>query len=249
MRGLRGRQVLITRAADDADDWARALTAAGAEPQVFACIESALIDTPAVRARLAAELPAADWIVLSSRRGVMALEALLPTADRARCFANARFAAVGPATGRALEASIGRVDLVSKGGHAAALAAELAALLDGQRARIVLVVAENAAATLEDRLTAAGAECRRIDVYRTLPARAAEPRPALSTLGAECILLASPSAVTGLVQCLELDRPVEIYTLGPSTTAAAEAHGLTVTAQAREPTLQGLMEIMQCTNE
>ena len=39
-------------------------------------------------------------------------------------------------------------------------------------------------------------------------------------------MLASPSAASGFVHQVELDAPVAIYTIGPSTTAAARALGL-----------------------
>ena len=58
-------------------------------------------------------------------------------------------------------------------------------------------------------------------------------------------MLASPSAASGFVHQVELDAPVAIYTIGPSTTAAARALGLTVTAEAREPSLEGILEAMQ----
>jgi uroporphyrinogen-III synthase len=101
---------------------------------------------------------------------------------------------------------------------------------------------------LERTLTAAGAHCTRFDVYRTVPSPAAAAKRALSSLGADNVLLASPSAVTGFVQQVVIDVPVRIYTIGPSTTAAARAHGLTVTAEAREPSLEGILEAMQWRN-
>ena len=45
---------------------------------------------------------------------------------------------------------------------------------------------------------------------------------------------------------VELDRPAAVFTLGPATYKAAEAAGLTVTGQARSPSLKGLLEAMRC---
>jgi uroporphyrinogen-III synthase len=81
-----------------------------------------------------------------------------------------------------------------------------------------------------------------------VPAPAALRRRALSSLGADNIVLASPTAVTGFVHQVAVDVPAEIYTIGPSTTAAARAHGLAVTAEAREPSLEGVVEVMQWRN-
>jgi uroporphyrinogen-III synthase len=127
------------------------------------------------------------------------------------------------------------------------LAAELAQQ-DLATRNILLALAENAGTVLEDALRTAGARCTRCDVYRTVPAPAAPRRQALSTLGADNIVLASPSAVAGFVHQVDVDTPAAIYTIGPSTTAAARAHGLAVTAEAREPSLEGVVEIMQWQN-
>jgi uroporphyrinogen-III synthase len=67
----------------------------------------------------------------------------------------------------------------------------------------------------------------------------------MSSLGADNVLFASGTAVTGFVQQVAMDVPVNVYTIGPATTAAARAHGLQVTAEAREPSLEGILEAMQ----
>ena len=112
-------------------------------------------------------------------------------------------------------------------------------------AKCLIAVAENAGNIVQETLEQAGGDCLRLNVYRTTPAAPGSSRKALSELGADKILLASPSAVTGLVNRLELDAAVEILSIGPSTTRAARAAGLTVTAEAARPSLEGLMEAMQ----
>ena len=113
------------------------------------------------------------------------------------------------------------------------------------RPKCLIAVAENAGPVLEDTLKQAGGECVRINVYRTVPAAPPPRKQALSELGADKILLASPSAVSGLVNRLEFDAAAEILTIGPATSQAARAVGLTVTAEAPRPSLEGLMEAMQ----
>jgi uroporphyrinogen III methyltransferase/synthase len=246
MQRLEGKRVLVTRAREDAELWAAVLRAAGAEAVLLPCIECETIDEPAVRAGLVAALADAGWLALTSRRGVEAVQALLPHGLPI----GVAIAVVGPATARAAQAAFGRADLVSERGTAADLGAALTTWLAGEPAgparRVVAAVAENAATTLEITLHAAGIDCRRIDVYRTLPAPAASVRTSIAALGVECILLASPSAVTGLLNRVELDRQVDVYSLGPATTAAARAKGLVVRAEAREPSLRGLLESMTC---
>ena len=113
------------------------------------------------------------------------------------------------------------------------------------RPKCLIAVAENAGPVLEETLKQAGSECVRINVYRTAPAAPQPRKQALSELGADKILLASPSAVTGLVNRLEFDAAAEILTIGPATSQAVRAAGLTVTAEAPRPSLEGLMEAMQ----
>ena len=263
MGRMTGQRVLITRAAEDCAAWASRLADAGAVPLMLPCIECHPIREPNVRARLAEALPQTDWLVLTSRRGAEAMRRMIDAidwspADR-RAMAAIRIAAVGPATAAAAASLPGQVELVAPSGTARSLAEALTARLrtgtsgsarsSGNsrqvRPRCLIAVAENAGNILEETLEQAGGDCLRLNVYRTQPAAPTTPKQALSELGADKILLASPSAVTGLVNRLELDAAAEFLTIGPSTTRAAQAAGLTVTAEAARPSLEGLMEAMQ----
>jgi uroporphyrinogen-III synthase len=235
------RRVLLTRSEEDCAEWAERFARHGVQSAVLPCLHCERIATPAAKAALAAAVPSADWLVFTSRRGVEAYAALDPPALAARC----GIAVVGATTAEAAKAELGRVDLVGNG-TAAALAATLVDVGDlKRRPRVLLALAENAGTTLEQTLTAAGAACTRLDVYRTVPAPPAEPRHPLSALRVDNVVLASPSAVTGFVHQVEIDVPVNVYTIGPSTTAAARTAGLAVTAEAREPSLEGILEAMQ----
>ena len=153
---------------------------------------------------------------------------------------------VGAATAEAARTRLGRVDLVGRGGTAASLGATL--VRDGdltRRPHVLLALAENAGDTLERALTAAGARCTRFDVYRTMPAPPAATKRAMSALGADNVIFASPTAVHGFMRQVSVDVPVKVYTIGPSTSAAARAAGLAVTAEAREPSFEGILESMQ----
>jgi uroporphyrinogen-III synthase len=242
---LVGRRVLLTRSADDCEEWAAELERRGARPLLLPCIRCEPLDSPELRASLADAAARADWLVLTSRRGVEAFAVLHPEGLPERC----RIAVVGSATEAAARKLLGRADLVGRGGTAAGLAATL--VMDGElaaRPEVLIAVAANAGDALERTLASAGARCTRLNVYRTVPAAATAHKRALSSLGADNVVLASPSAVTGFVQQVEIDADVAIYTIGPSTTKAARALGLDVTAEAREPSLEGLLEAMQWRN-
>ena len=235
------RRVLLTRSDEDNAEWAEKLAQLGAMPKTLACIQCEPIDTPALRTDLAAAAADADWLTFTSRRGVDAFVALHP-----QSLPRARVAVVGAATAEAARAGLGRVDLIGRGGTAASLGTTLASDGDLQnRPRVLLALAENAGDTLERALKAAGARCSRFDVYRTIPAPAAATKRAMSAFGADNVIFASPTAVQGFVHQVTVDVPVKVYTIGPSTSAAARAAGLEVTAEAREPSLEGVLESMQ----
>ncbi|HVJ29081.1 MAG TPA: uroporphyrinogen-III synthase [Gammaproteobacteria bacterium] len=236
------RRVLLTRSEEDCATWAARFAQHGTEAISLPCIRAEVISTPAVKAELAAALPESDWLVFTSRRGVEAFAALSAGAPSPNC----RIAVVGSATAGAANTELGRVDVVGAGGTAVALAATLVDVGDLKRhPRVLLALAENAGDALERALTAAGARCARVDVYRTVPAPADEPRRPLSALRVDNVVLASPSAVTGFVHTVDVDAAVRVYTIGPSTTAAARRAGLEVTAEAREPSFEGILEAMQ----
>ena len=245
--GLAGRRILLTRDEDDCTGWASEIRKAGALPVVFPCIECHHIDAPELRARLAAELPHARWLAFTSRRGVAAFARLRSAGAGAGPIpATLEVAAVGPATARAAADALGRVDLAGgPHGTAGSLAGALVPRL-GPRDRVLVAVAENAGRTLESAIEAAGRSCVRLDVYRTLPSPRLACRHASSALGADNVLLASPSAVAGFVNQVRLDSSPGIFTIGPATTEAARAAGLEVTGEAARPGLEGLLEAMRC---
>ena len=237
------RRVLLTRSEEDCAEWAARLAQHGAEAVALPCIRCEPIAE--AKSELEAALQGADWLVFTSRRGVESFAALAATPPRPQC----RVAVVGAATAEAAKAALGRVDLVGAGGTAASLAATLVDLGDLEHhPHVLLALAENAGDTLERALEGAGARCTRIDVYRTVPAPPAEPRRALSALRVDNVVLASPSAVLGFVHLVDVDAAVNVYTIGPSTTAAARRAGLAVTAEAREPSFEGILEAMQWRN-
>jgi uroporphyrinogen-III synthase len=238
MKRLTGKRLLITRSAEDCAEWAEQLTRHGATVVTLPCIETEIIDTPELRASLAASVPQVDWLVFTSRRGVEAFAKLHPAP-----IGDAKVAAVSAATGEAARTRLGRIDLDGRGSAARLAATMLAEGVLNGRPHLLLALAENAEDLLE-RAFQGPARCTRLDVYRTIPVRPAAAKRAMSTFGADNVLLASPSAVTGFVNQVDIDIPVSVFTIGPSTSAAARARGLAVTAEASTPSLTGILETM-----
>lgn len=239
MKPLAGKTVLLTRAAEDNAAWAERLAEAGATPVELPCIGTEPMTDATTKEAIAAALASAHWLVFTSRRGVEAFADI--AADRLDD--DVRIAVVGPATAAAARQRLGRVDLTSEAGTAASLAQALAERV-APGSNVAVAVAANAGDVIERTLAATGAACTRIDVYRTVPKPPADLKRALSSLGADNVLLASPSAVTGFLNQVDVDCDAAVYTIGPTTTAAARAAGLRVAAQAPNPSLDGLMEAM-----
>lgn len=234
---LAGVRILLTRAAEDCEEWARSLRRAGANPRILACIQCRPLPVGEAETKALRE---AEWLVLTSRRGVDQVVELatggLP--------AELQVAVVGPATAAAAREALGRVDLQAEPATAAGLSRLLRERIS-PGSRCLLALAENADDRLAQALSAAGAVCRRVNLYRTDPAPPRQPRLPLSGLGVDHVFLASPSAVTGLLNQVEVDAAVRVYSIGPSTSGAAQRAGLAVTAEAASPGLQGLIEAMQ----
>ena len=243
MSKLSGQRILITRAKEDCASWAAQLKRLGAIPVIFPCIECKAIETGKLRAKLARELPQTHWLVFTSRRGVDAFTTLhdKPLAEKLKV------SVVGPATAQIARTRLGRVDFISENGTAASLGEELGEKI-ASPSRLLIAVAENADEKLENALSSAGKECVRLDLYRTMPKKVQTPRKTVSSLSATNIFFASPSAVTGLINQVELDATPHIFTIGPSTTASVRAAGLKVTGEANQSNLQGLLEAFICAN-
>ena len=58
-------------------------------------------------------------------------------------------------------------------------------------------------------------------------------------------LLASPSAVAGLLNRAVVQASLPVLTIGPSTTASAHSAGLNVVAEARERSLDSMLEALE----
>jgi len=239
---LAGRRVLVTRALEDSAVWADRLAALGADPVILPCIHSELRDDDETRAHLAAALHDAVWLCVTSPRGAEAVArlagALAPVL---------RVAAVGGATAAAVREELGCIPFVARGGTSRALGEELLAELGTASAfmRIVVAAAEGGRTDAEEVLAHGGAQVSRVDVYRTVPAPRSDAPLAFAIDGIGDVLLASPSAVEGLLNQTSLPASARIFTIGPTTSAAVVAAGLTVSGEATHPDFESLVEAMQ----
>lgn len=237
MTDFRGRTILITRTPDEARPWADAFESLGARCVIFPCVRTISIDTDETRGALARAVADAGWMAFTSRRGVQAAADLLTEALPAHM----RIAAVGPRTAAEARERFARCDLVSDGTGRALGEALADAVAGDRRWHVVLPIADRGRPDVENVLRPLGIHVDRIAVYRTEPAPEEVPPQDLSALGIDTVLLASPSAVTGLLHRATVSSDIRIVTIGPTTTEAARAAGLAVSGEAARPNFEALV--------
>lgn len=245
MNDLSGKTILLTRTADGAAPWAAVLESLGARVFNLPCIVCEEIRDPGVRGALRAALSDANWLALTSKRGVEAVCRLHPEPlpDRVR------IAAVGKQTAEACATSFGSCDLVSRRGTGQSLAEDLAQAIEmsgrPENTRVVVAAADRAEHYLEKVLEPRRVWVTRISVYRTRPRISDDEPKNIDSLGIDAVFLASPSAAQGFSKLASTGGGARIYTIGPTTTRAARSLGMEVAAQATQPDLEGLIEAIQ----
>jgi uroporphyrinogen III methyltransferase/synthase len=176
------------------------------------------------------ELSRYDWVVVTSAAGVDALGDL---------HEGPRWAAVGPATARALRARGVEPALVPDESNGLALAD---ALPDPRGKRVLLVRAAAAASDLPTRLRERGAEVEELVAYSTVEGPTASAAPltaALADVGLSAIVFASGSAVRGFI-ALGGTTAWPAVTIGPRTSEVARRLGFRVIGEAREQSAKAL---------
>jgi uroporphyrinogen III methyltransferase/synthase len=242
-RPLSGRRVLVTRAREQAGDLSQFLEDAGAEP-----VELPLIRLePVQEAILPENLASYDWVLFASTNAVACFWRLLTrSACDWRSLGNARIAAVGPATARALLNHHARPDFMPGLHDAAALLREFPEGLHGKR--VLLPRAAEAPAALPEGLRAAGANVDSVAVYRNVIEKTQRTsiRAKIESGELDAVTFASSSAVNHFHQLFpetDLSR-CRVVCIGPATADTARASGMPVTAVAQEHTAEGIVSTL-----
>jgi uroporphyrinogen-III synthase len=248
MMPLAGKRVLVTRPRAQSADLCDRLRALGATAVVLPTIE---IEPPANPAALAAATEY-DWIVFTSVNGVAAFWDVFQHEERTARIRQSgdvgpKFAAIGPATARALM-DRGVSALVPGEYVAEALAAALGEV-GGQR--ILLPRAEVTRDVLAFELRRRGAIVDEAPVYATRPAAPDAAAVAELRRGVDVITFTSSSTVRGYVALVDRlglppfdPRPLTAC-IGPITAATARAEGLIVDATAAVYTMDGLLQAVE----
>lgn len=250
---LAGRRVIVTRARAQAGELAGLLEVRGAEVLLCPVIRFEDPDDWGPADAAIASIRDYDWVVFTSRNGVDRFFARLASRGLdARALADARVAAVGPATAGALERHGITPDLVPDEHVAEGLLAALEARGPLRGLSILIPRAQEARELLPDELVARGAKVDVAPVYRTVGEGAApEPvREALADGTVDAVVFTSASTVKRFAALFAPSPPAEVLSgvmvasIGPVTSDAARELGLTVAVQPDEYTAPALVDAL-----
>jgi uroporphyrinogen-III synthase len=240
MSMLAGRRVVVTRAAEQADELVDLLRTAGAVPVVVPLIE--IVAEPAAATELAAlDIDGFEWLVVTSPNGAQAYASARRQSPSAEIDADPVaappcVAAVGTTTAAAL-ASVGVVaSLVPAVQRATGLLAEFPA----GTGRVLLVQAVAAEPTLADGLAALGWQVTAVCPYRSRPAHPTAGQQ-LAALSADAVLFASGSSARAWVEVFGTTTPPIVVAIGPQTARAVVQAGLKVALVAADHSVPGLV--------
>jgi uroporphyrinogen III methyltransferase/synthase len=253
---LAGKQIVVTRAEDQAADLANLLRSRGAEPLPYPCIAIAPPEDtrPLDVALHGVSAGDFDWLVVTSQNAVTVLAARLRALGLGlQALSQVAVAAVGFATAGAVERELGvRVDAVPEEYVAEALAALLAVRLE-PGGRVLLCQADIARTVLAEALADAGAAVTPVVAYRTVAGSGGVDLPALLDAGTiDAITLTSPSTVRNLLRRLNAEgggvaglTGVCLACLGPITAGAARDLGWNVGVLPAEHTIPALVDALE----
>lgn len=228
---LHGKRILVTRPRDRAGTLSEKLRDLGADVAEFPCIRTeAILPCPAMENALG-RLAGYEWLGFTSAAGAEAFWSCLRGMGKdARALGNVKLAAIGSATGRALEAHGLTADLIPEVYDAAHMGEALAKTAAG---RVLLLRAEEASPALTDALKTAGIDFDDVPVYRTIyeNPRSARLREELEAGRFDYVTFTSASTVRGFVSAVGPDMDFSRFTglcIGKQTAAEAEKYHISV---------------------
>jgi uroporphyrinogen III methyltransferase/synthase len=251
---LKDRTVVITRSEENADELARALEALGAFVLSVPAIRNVEVDNGEVLKKVLREKSSYSHLVFASPQAVrFFFDASCRRGVPISAWRAVRIAGVGPRTSAALEEAGLKPHLVARGKGGTELAREL---LEKERlgpgSRVLLPQSAIARPELRDLLEAAGIAVDAVTIYDTVPERPEKLEPFFSAIDAgrapDAILFTSPSTLksflvlSGERGAAALRQGIQIVSIGATTSSAIRGEGLSVAAEAKSPSVEGLVE-------
>lgn len=248
---LQGRRLVVTRSQGQASELSAMLEKRGAEVIGLPLISiSGNVDSQTSE-DVFSEIASYDWLVFSSPNGVRYFfEAFFAKFEDIRSLGFLRIAAVGKSTAKEIKKYFVSTDLMPDEANAESLADALIATDSLDSAKVLVVAGNLGRDVLIDKLEEARAIVDRFEVYKTVYTDLSE-NPAAKQFreqGADGILFTSSSGVRSfLEQAKHLAlgegalRPKTI-SIGPITSETMKQLGLPVDLQAKDASLESLVE-------
>lgn len=253
-RPLAGVRVVVTRARDQAPELTQPLVERGAEVLEIPVIK---IEPPSQFNDLNDALQTLgeyDWLVFTSVNGVRAFfDYFFKTFEDLRDIGAVRIAAVGPATAAKIRELHLKVDVMPAEHVGAKIAGAIAKYQNIENVKICLLRAEGANPDLPRALEALGAIVDDIPCYRTVM-DTDDPAGATAQLlekGTDWITFTSGSTVKffnarfDIGQLLKKFPQIKFASIGPETSAALTALGISATVEAKKHTVDGLVAALE----
>jgi uroporphyrinogen III methyltransferase/synthase len=250
-RPLDGKSIVITRAADQAADFSRRLSEAGAETISFPTIRIAPPRRWNSVDRAIQELRTYDWVLFTSVNGVtMFFDRLKARGRGAHDLKNLRIGAIGPKTCARLEEFGLKVDSLPEEYRAEALADAVGSV---KGLKILLARAEQAREILPETLRKRGAYVDVVTVYRTLKPQRLPPALKHRFFSGEIdvVTFTSSSTVDGFMQHFTSHERRRIFkitraaAIGPITAATLLHHGVNPKIIAKKFTTEDLARAIE----
>jgi uroporphyrinogen III methyltransferase/synthase len=245
---LFGQRIVVTRSSDQAAEFSERLRALGADAIELPVISIKPPEDPAPVDQAIERLSSYDWLIFTSVNGVRFFLERLDGSQHDLRSLKARICAIGPATRRAVEDLHFKVDLMPEEYVAESLVNAFAGVqLAGKR--ILLPRAAVARDLIPKELGKLGAQVDVVEAYRNIVPEDAASRARDIFSAArkpDWVTFTSSSTVTNL---LAVAGPtslegVRIASIGPVTSETARAQGLRVDVEAKQYTLDGLIEAL-----
>lgn len=238
---LSGRQIVVTRALEQAGPIVDVLSAAGANVISLPLIEIIEpLDGGTARDAALANIGSYEWLVVSSpngaRRAVGALQDAVKNSTRIPYIA-----VLGNGTREVIEGVAGiKVNVQAEIPSGEGLVHSFPTHLNGSQEKSVLLVqGEGADHTIVSGLTEKGWEVTRVNAYRTAHCVPSSEMRAEVEQG-DAVVFASGSAARSWVSALGTEFRGKVVVIGPVTKKVAASLGLEVHAVAEVPTPEGI---------
>ena len=249
-RPLFGQRVVVTRRSEQAGIFAQRLTELGADVLEVPTIKITMPTEKDAIVDCLLELNSYDWLVFTSANGVTAFfDIFFRRFQDLRDLGGARIAAVGPATAAKLRELHLQVDLMPEEYIGKKIADAFKKYQHIDNVKMCLLRAEVVNSDLPDALHELGAIVDDIAIYKTVPetedATGAGER--LLEAGADWVTFTSSSTVEHFHTRFDLPKLVKkfpqlkIASIGPETSKAISALGLSPTLEAKTHTTDGLI--------